>query len=43
MAKTTIPTDPDQRFKEFIEKSDALEGAKITTDDLAKLRAFLRG
>jgi acyl-lipid omega-6 desaturase (Delta-12 desaturase) len=30
MAKTTIPTDPDQRFKEFIEKSDALEGQKIT-------------
>ncbi len=30
MAKTTIPTDPDQRFKEFIEKSEALEGEKIT-------------
>lgn len=30
MAKNIVATDPDIRFKEFIEKSDALEGAKVT-------------
>jgi omega-6 fatty acid desaturase (delta-12 desaturase) len=29
MTKSVIPTDPDPRFTEFIEKSNALDGAKL--------------
>lgn len=30
MPRSITPTDPDPRFKEFIEKSNALQGAKVT-------------
>ena len=30
MPQSITPTEPDPRFKEFIEKSNALQGAKVT-------------
>jgi omega-6 fatty acid desaturase (delta-12 desaturase) len=30
MPQPVLPTDPDPRFKEFIQKSNALQGAKLT-------------
>ncbi len=30
MTQSTTPTDPDPRFIEFIEKSDAIAGEKLT-------------